>query len=138
MQTHTFAYMHPASVMDNLLGCCYISLLVLTNTLYDHFAIPHTHSMHMPYWHMRTSERATAKTSLNCFSDLFLFSCGFDAAQGDDEGFQLTPAGYGRLVHAVCYSYPYAACIVVLEGGYKPPIVAAGVRAVALALASTL
>lgn len=76
--------------------------------------------------------------------DLVLVSLGFDALVGDDEGFQLSAAGMGAFVGAMssrCKSHcgdlsytcssesvdpasrsPVPALIVVLEGGYKLPL----------------
>lgn len=70
--------------------------------------------------------------------DLILVSCGFDAAAGDDEGFQLSSSGYGTLMTTICKAAPSAACIAVLEGGYKPQIVAEGICAVVRAMAACL
>jgi hypothetical protein len=67
--------------------------------------------------------------------DLVLVSCGFDAAQGDDEGFALSPAGYGQILREVCCAAgPLVPVLVALEGGYKPPIVEQCVREVVAAL----
>lgn len=70
--------------------------------------------------------------------NLILVSCGFDAAEGDDEGFKVTPSGYGRLFAAICAAAADSTRIVaVLEGGYVPAVVGKCVKEVALALAAS-
>eukprot|EP01133_Synstelium_polycarpum_P010735 gene10735-12495_t len=70
--------------------------------------------------------------------NVILFSIGFDSCAGDDEGFQLTAHGYGQFIKSVCESSPQTPVIGVLEGGYKPPLVANGVKQVSLAMASSI
>lgn len=70
--------------------------------------------------------------------DLILVSCGFDAAEGDEEGFTLTPNGYAEFIRRIINGRPSARCIVVMEGGYKPPIIEACVEAIGSVMITSL
>jgi hypothetical protein len=65
---------------------------------------------------------------------------GFDALRGDDEGFDLTPAGLGSVVRAMAQRCRAErggvgpALVVALEGGYKLPAIREAAASVMRAL----
>lgn len=68
--------------------------------------------------------------------DLIVISAGFDAMRGDPlGGFTLEPGHYGELTARLRTRAPAAALVGVLEGGYIPDRLAAGVAALIRAMA---
>lgn len=66
---------------------------------------------------------------------VILVSLGFDAAQGDDEGFTLSSSGYGKIITEISRAAgSLCRVFIALEGGYKPDLIKAGVEAVAFGL----
>lgn len=64
---------------------------------------------------------------------LVLVSAGFDSAAGDEEGYQVTPAGYAVLLSKL-QELAGGRVVVVLEGGYNIPAISHGLHACAAAL----
>ena len=75
------------------------------------------------------------ENNVNNFNpDVMLISGGFDAAYGDDEGFAMTPHGYYEMTGRCMSIMRNKPVVMVLEGGYKPDIIASCICAVVTAL----
>ena len=68
---------------------------------------------------------------------LVIISAGFDSAAGDEEGYQVTPRGYGHLVSQL-QLVAGGRLVVVLEGGYNIPAISHGLHACVATLAGAV